>query len=144
MMKQEFEQIAGYEVSEEAYRTIIEPMYMATNLTKQEFVKVIDRKAFALPTKGEMKKQMRKIANTIFEGCGLRTYHEEEQELDRIAKAYAKRFYGIEWTTDLKSYVVTLKGYAYCGVRMERGCSFPEEIVIGRDNAEYERIILIA
>lgn len=144
MMKHEFEQIAGYEVSFEDYTNIIEPMYTATNLTKQEFVKVIDRKRFALPTKGEMKKQMRKIANVIFEGCGLRTYHEEENELDRIAKEYAKRFYGIEWTTDLKAYVLIMKDYAYCGVRQDRGCSFPETVIIGRDGIEYERIVLIA
>lgn len=143
-MKHEFELIAGYEVSDEAYNNVIEPMYMATNLTKQEFVKVLDRKAFALPTKGEMKRQMRKIANVIFEGCGLRTYHEEEEQLDRLAKAYAKRFYGIEWAIDMKSYVLINKDYAYCGVRQDRGCSFPEEILIGRDGVDYERIILIA
>lgn len=46
MMKFEFEQIAGYEVSNEDYDNIIEPMYMATNLSKYEFVKVVDRKRF--------------------------------------------------------------------------------------------------
>ena len=46
MMKVEFEQLAGYEVSMEDYSNIIEPMYMATNLSKQEFVQVVDRKRF--------------------------------------------------------------------------------------------------
>ena len=46
MMHHEFEQIAGYEVSYEDYTNIIEPMYMATNLSKQDFVKTINRKAF--------------------------------------------------------------------------------------------------
>ena len=46
MMKQEFEALAGYKVSVEDYNNIIEPMYSATNLTKQEFVKTINRKAF--------------------------------------------------------------------------------------------------
>lgn len=46
MMKQEFEKLAGYEVSAEDYKNVIEPMYMATNLSKQEFVKSINRKAF--------------------------------------------------------------------------------------------------
>lgn len=46
MMKQEFERLAGYEVSAEDYNNIIEPMYMATDLSKQEFVKTINRKAF--------------------------------------------------------------------------------------------------
>lgn len=51
MMKQEFERIAGYEVSMEDYNNIIEPMYMATNLDKYEFVKVVDKNRF------EVKKQ---------------------------------------------------------------------------------------
>lgn len=46
MMKFEFEELVGYEVSNEDYDNIIEPMYMAVNLSKQEFVKVIDRKRF--------------------------------------------------------------------------------------------------
>ena len=44
MMKHEFEKLAGYEVSYEDYTKIIEPMYMATDLSKAEFVKCIDRK----------------------------------------------------------------------------------------------------
>jgi hypothetical protein len=48
MMKHEFEQIAGYEVSWEDYNTIIEPMYLAIpeNISKQDFVKMISRKRF--------------------------------------------------------------------------------------------------
>ena len=46
MMHHEFEQIAGYEVSYEDYTNIIEPMYLATNLSKQDFVKTLNRKAF--------------------------------------------------------------------------------------------------
>lgn len=46
MMKHEFEALAGYKVSNETYDNIIEPMYMATNLSKQEFVKTLNRKAF--------------------------------------------------------------------------------------------------
>ena len=54
MMKHEFEALAGYEVSFEDYNRIIEPMYMATELSKEDFVKCIDRKRFALPTKAEL------------------------------------------------------------------------------------------
>lgn len=39
MMKHEFEALAGYEVSFEDYNRIIEPMYMATELSKEDFVK---------------------------------------------------------------------------------------------------------
>ena len=45
MMKAEFERIAGYKVSEETYIKVIEPMYLATALSKTEFVKILNRKA---------------------------------------------------------------------------------------------------
>lgn len=46
MTKQEFEKIAGYEVTLKDYTEIIEPMYMSTNLNKQDFVKTINKKTF--------------------------------------------------------------------------------------------------
>lgn len=55
MMKHEFEEIAGYEVSVEDYDKIIEPMYMASNLSKQDFVKTISKKRFAIVKKEEEK-----------------------------------------------------------------------------------------
>ena len=48
MMHHEFEELAGYEVSYDDYTNIIEPMYNATNLSKREFVKTLDRKRFEL------------------------------------------------------------------------------------------------
>lgn len=51
MMKHEFEALAGYEVSTADYDKIIEPMYLATTLSKEEFVKVIDKKRFAIVKK---------------------------------------------------------------------------------------------
>ena len=59
MMKVEFEKLAGYEVSFEDYNSIIEPMYMATDLSKEEFVKVIDKKRFALKTKKQYIAEMK-------------------------------------------------------------------------------------
>lgn len=47
MMKHEFEELAGYTVSKDDYYSIIEPMYMATNMSKADFVKCIDKKRFA-------------------------------------------------------------------------------------------------
>ena len=142
MMKQEFEALAGYEVTDEAYYTIIEPMYMATNLTKKAFVKVLDKKAFALPTKGELKRAMRKIANEIWQNCGLTSFITEDDELNRIAREYARRFYGVQGNGN--DYVIITRDYAYCGVRQDRGCTFPEAVVIGRGDIELERIILVA
>lgn len=46
MMWDEFEGLAGYSVSYKDYNEIIEPMYMATRLSKAEFVKCLDRKRF--------------------------------------------------------------------------------------------------
>lgn len=141
MMYDEFEKLAGYEVSYEDYTNIIEPMYMALpNISKQEFVKMLDKKAFALPTKNEMKKQMRKIAHHLFEICGHSVDHEAERELDALAKKYAKRFFGLNWSNDIKAYVYFNKGYEYAG---QRGCSYPEELVIGRNYTDFERIVLV-
>ena len=45
MLHEEFEHIAGYEVTYETYKNIIEPMYTALDLPKAEFVKLLNRKA---------------------------------------------------------------------------------------------------
>ena len=142
MMWQEFEEIAGYEVSFEDYNNIIEPMYMALpSVSKQDFVKMIDKKRFALPTKKEMVKEMKKIANDIFEKCGRVSTFNEEQELDRLAKKYAKRFYNLDWSNDIKVYVYFNKEYEY--PEIQRGCTFIKELVIGRNYSDFERITLV-
>lgn len=145
MMWKEFEELAGYEVSFDTYSKVIEPMYMSLpdNVTKQEFVKMLDKKAFALPTKAEMIRKMRKIASFLFENCGISSYHDEKRELDRIAKEYARRFWGLDWAADIEAYVYTLDRYAYCGSLMDRGCTFPFALVIGRGCNDYERIELV-
>lgn len=58
MMKHEFEALYGHEVSSHDYETIIEPMYMATELSKQDFVKLLDKKAFKAPAKEKTIKVM--------------------------------------------------------------------------------------
>lgn len=145
MMWKEFEELAGYEVTYKTYTEVIEPMYMALpeSFSKMDFIKMLNKKEFALPTKKEMVKEMKKIAQFIFENCGIRSYHEEEEKLDKLAKQYAKRFYNIDWTHDTETYVFCTRQYAYCGCKMDRGCSYPEELVIGRGNNEYERIQLV-
>lgn len=141
MMWKEFEELAGYEVSYEDYANIIEPMYMATNMGKTEFVKLLNKKAFALPTKNEMKKEMKKLASHLFDICGHCTDWESEEKLDKLAKEYARRFHGIDWSNDMKSYVYFLKEYEYPTI--QRGCTYPKELVIGRDGYDYERIVLV-
>lgn len=142
MMKHEFEALAGYEVSTEDYNNIIEPMYMALpDVTKQEFVKMIDRKRFALPTKKQIVNQMKKLAQVCAEMCEHRSCWKEEEQLEKIAHEYAKRFYGLEWANDMKVFTVFNREYAYPEIK--RGCTYPKELVVGYGDREYERINLI-
>ena len=144
MMHEEFEKLAGYEVSYEDYHNIIEPMYMATNLSKVDFIKCLDPKRFSKQYKlAEMKKEIKKLAKIIFEGCGIRIYHDEENRMNDLAKAYAGLKYNLNWVSDLKSYVYFTRGYAYCGIKQDRGCSYLKELVIGRDDIDFERIVLV-
>lgn len=145
MMKHEFEQLAGYEVSTEDYDKVIEPMYMAVNLSKQDFVKCVDRKRFALPTKRQCVNQMVKIAKHLAETCERYTDYPARDELDNLAKAYAKRFYSVDWVNDTSTYVHFIDEYAYPELR--RGCTYPKTLVIGRitnnHDFEYERLDLV-
>ena len=48
MMKQEFEELAKVKVTEEVYSKVIESMYLATDLPKREFIKLLNLKALAI------------------------------------------------------------------------------------------------
>lgn len=143
MMWKEFEEIAGYEVSFEDYDKIIEPMYMAlTNVSKQEFVKMIDKKRFALPTPAALMREVKKEAKHLYEICGHSLDYDSERRMEAAAKYYAKRKYGLDWTHDSKVYVYFLKEYGW--PTLQRGCTYPCTLVIGREgNGEYERVKLI-
>lgn len=120
MMQQEFEELAGYEVSFEDYNNIIEPMYMATNLSKQEFVKVIDKKRFALKTEKQIIAAMKKEATHIQETCEHFTDFEAWDRLEALVKEYGSRF---ARGADIgKAY--TFPAY--------RGCTFPKFLVLER------------
>lgn len=47
-MKQEFEELAKVKVTEEVYSKVIEPMYLATDIPKREFIKLLNLKALAI------------------------------------------------------------------------------------------------
>lgn len=132
MMKHEFEKLAGYEVSLKDYDEIIEPMYMATNLSKQDFVKVIDRKRFALKTKKQIIAEMKKLANSLMETCEHYTDWEAKKRIDALLKEYKERF----WDNTYMFTKTTGEHY--------RGCSFPAELVCydHKDQFEIERITL--
>lgn len=92
MMKYEFEQIAGYEVTVEDYDNIIEPMYMALpNVTKQEFVKMIDKKRFALKPLKKIEKEMKEIAKHLNETCNHYTDYEAKDKLNELAQEITER-----------------------------------------------------
>ena len=93
MMKHEFEEIAGYEVSTEDYNNIIEPMYMALpgTITKAEFVKMIDKKRFALKPISKIVKEMKQIAKELKETCTHYTDYEKKDKLEALVKEYMER-----------------------------------------------------
>lgn len=116
MMQHEFEALAGYEVSTEDYDNIIEPMYMAVNLSKQEFVKTINKKRFALKPVGAIKKEMKKLAESLEETCTHYTDYETEEKLTGLIKEYINRH---GWTADF------MINYA-----MKQSCHYPTDVVI--------------
>lgn len=145
MMKQEFEAIAGYEVSTEDYNNIIEPMYMATNLNKLEFVETVNKKRFALKTRKQLQNEMKKLATEIAENCEHTAQYDKEEKLDRMAKSYFKRFYGVDWNTNTNAYCFFNREYTM--PQLGRGCTYPCEVVMGIEKNhichDFERITLV-
>lgn len=143
MMWKEFEEIAGYEVSYETYHNVIEPMYMAIpgSISKQQFVKMLNKKEFALPSAQSYMKIVKAEAKHLFEICGLCSDYESEARMERAAKDYAKRKFGLDWANDSKVYCYFKREYEY--PQLGRGCTYPVELVIGRGNHEYERIRVV-
>ncbi len=93
MTQTEFEILAGYEVTQADYNTIIEPMYMATVLSKEEFVKCINKARFALPTRNQMLNTMRRLAKILKENCTHFIDKETETALRELVTRYIDRFY---------------------------------------------------
>ena len=126
MMKHEFEQIAGYEVSWKDYTDIIEPMYMAIpeSISKQDFVKMIDKKRFALKPISKIEKEMKKIAKHLNETCNRYTDYEAKDKLNELAQEITDRIgakgYFINETMRWTCYYPTsvdIYGYDYKTVR---------------------------
>lgn len=120
MMKSEFEKLAGYEVSNSDYIEIIEPMYMATNLSKEEFIEVIDKKRFALKTKKQYIAEMKKIAKHLKDTCDHYTDYEAIHKLNAIAEEYKERLFAQGFLINSK---YTMEHIGEC-----RGCSYPASI----------------
>lgn len=144
MMKHEFEALAGYEVTFEDYNNIIEPMYMATNLSKQEFVNVIDRKRFDFRArekaeKKEMIKAMKEIAKERAQNCEHFCDYEAENKLMEIARTFRKKYY----PEDL-GYWLDIERLHWGNI--STSCTYPANLVIYRKYRgewyEEERITL--
>lgn len=118
MMYSEFEALAGYEVRYEDYTNIIEPMYMASNLSKEEFVKCINMKRFALRPLDELEREMRKIAQGLKETCTHYTDYEAEEQLLKLVDEYIDR--------------KGLKGIAGYTIEYNQifSCYYPKKIII--------------
>ena len=133
---EEFERIAGYEVSFEDYNNIIEPMYMALpNVSKQDFVKMIDKKRFAFKNEKQLINEMKKEAEHLRETCHWYTDFDSRDRLNDMIGKYMGRFYlGLDYFIN--------HGYEYPGYR---GCSFPKELVIcsAKSGKVYKRIQLV-
>ena len=124
MMKHEFEALAGYEVSVADYDNIIEPMYMATELSKEDFVKVISKERFALKSRDELIQEMKELAGHLKDTCDHFTDIEAEEKLNELAEEYKERFgpYKGGFFLNTKH---TLEHLGHC-----RGCSYPAELEI--------------
>lgn len=148
MMKHEFEALAGYEVTFEGYNKIIEPMYMAVpeGISKQEFVKMIDRKRFDFRAKEKaekkaMLKAMKEIAEERAENCELFCDYEAEDKLKEIARSFMQKFFPKNL-----GYYGDIERKHWKG--LEWACTYPAELVIYKEFRgewyEEQRITLAA
>ena len=105
MMYEEFMNMAGYEVSYSDYINIIEPMYMALDLDKSDFIKCLNRKRFELEPLDKIHKRMIKLANQIKDTCAHYTDYEAYDQIEALAENYKNRLqafnYQIETTEKL-------------------------------------------
>ena len=127
MMYDEFERLAGYEVSYDDYVNIIEPMYLATDLPKEDFVKCLNKKRFALPPVKSYIDNMKTCAANLKRTCTHYTDYETKDSLDELVEMYIDRVFG-GWRV----------GYFY-KENQRQSCSYPIAIVI-YDQQSYKTI----
>ena len=122
MMWKEFEMIAGYEVTFEDYSQYIEPMYMAVGdeITKKEFVKMVNKERFALKTERQILNKMKKLAKHLEETCDYYTDFDALHDFEELRREYRRRFWG-------NGHVEIVNGYTYPEIM--KGCTYPKELV---------------
>ena len=92
-MKEEFETIAGYKVTGYDYRKIIEPMYMATSLSKEEFVKTINRKVFELTPEKQDIENIRIYASELQQNAKNNGEFFAPKKFRTMLEDYARKYY---------------------------------------------------
>ena len=138
-MKYEFEKLAGYEVTTRDYLDIIEPMYMATDLDKLEFVKCLDRTRFDKQIRlSKFIKSAKKYAESLKKCCGKWVDVHSEEHLKGELEMYAQEKYGLAYDTDLTIYFKT----AYEFPSLQRGCTYPISAEIIVDGVTFETVKL--
>lgn len=110
MMYEEFTKIAGYRVSYDDYKNIIEPMYNATNLSKYEFTKTLNRKYFDVDEK--LKERERLILNTVKAYNTAEVFSNERDiymhELEYEIQKYIELVISMEYFCDSITYKIDL------------------------------------
>lgn len=122
MMHEEFEKLAGYEVSSKDYSMFIEPMYMALNVSKEEFVKMIDKKRFALKPISSIIKSMKKLSAELKESCNHFTDFEKIEELENLVTEYLERKGWIGDWGKIACFTIETARYFQC--------NYPHEVII--------------
>ena len=142
-MYDEFMKLAGYQVSRFDYDNIIEPMYMALpdNITKREFIAMLDKKRFALPTKADYVRKLRKIGQHLYEIWGHSCDYKAENELNDLIRKMLLSIYGIDWYNDMGAYYTLIEEYEYPD--LARGCTVPVAVRFGKDGVQYGYIVII-
>ena len=93
MMKEEFEKIAGYKVTGYDYRKFIEPMYMSTSLSKEEFAKSLNKKFFELTPKKEDLAEIRNYANELQQNAKNNGEFFAPLKFRTMLEDYARKYY---------------------------------------------------
>jgi len=108
MIRQEFEELAGYRVSQETYDTVIEPMYLATSLLKEAFVKVVDFRNYGEIAFRELLNSLRKNAvylkSVSSEDINAPTMEKIAHIMDSIDECMSEHYGGktlkLEWAVN--------------------------------------------
>lgn len=93
MFKEEFEKLAGYKVTRLDYFRVIEPMYMATKLNKEEFVKVINRKEFETTPEKEALDKIRLYAEEYRNNAKNDGKFFITTEFNNMVEEFARKYY---------------------------------------------------